>query len=68
MKPLTSVVINARRTEGDGGLAYVIATASWVSSGATTTTNVRAVMIWRRDADGKWRIAYEGLTPEAPPQ
>ena len=50
MKPLSSVTINARRTEGDGGLAFVVGTGSWVSGNATT--NVRALMIWRKEADG----------------
>lgn len=63
---LSSVVIRAERTEGDEHLAYVVATAAWVSGAAATTTHVRALMIWRKEADGNWRIAYEALTPEPP--
>ena len=62
MKPLTSVAIAPRHTEGDGRLAYVRGHASWV--GAQGPTKVRALMIWRKEPDGIWRIAYESLIPE----
>lgn len=64
MGPLSSVAIHADRTEGRGDLAYVTGTASWVGrSGATT--RVRLVMIWRKEADGRWRLAHEIFAPEA---
>ncbi|MGB2818803.1 MAG: DUF4440 domain-containing protein [Burkholderiaceae bacterium] len=64
MKPLSSVSIKPMRTEGSGNLATVYAHASWVSgqpSGAGAVTNVRLIIVWRKEADGQWRIAQELL-------
>ena len=66
MKPLSSVVITPFRTEGVANLAYVYGGASWVNGrppDAGTTTNVRLVMVWRKEADGQWRIAQEVFVP-----
>lgn len=68
MKPLSSVTISPERTEGQGGLAYVYCRASWVNGRppeSGTTSRMRGVMIWRRQADGRWLIAYEILVPDA---
>ena len=67
MNPLSSVVITPIRTEGHGKLAYVYGRASWVNGrapGAGQPTNVRLVIVWRREADGKWRIAQELLNAD----
>jgi uncharacterized protein (TIGR02246 family) len=64
MKPLSSVSIQALRTEGDGNLAYAYGLASWVSGrppNAGASVNVRFVIIWRKEADGHWRVAHEML-------
>ena len=68
MKPLSSVSIKALRTEGNGNLAYVYGEASWVngrSPSEGSTTNLRLVIVWRKEADGQWRVAQEILN--APP-
>ena len=68
MKPLSSVTITPERTEGHGDLAYVYCTASWVNGrplDGGTTSRVRGVMIWRKQADGRWLLALEVLVPEA---
>ena len=68
MKPLSSVSIKALRTEGNGNLAYVYGEASWVngrSPNEGSTTNLRLVIVWRKEADGQWRVAQEILN--APP-
>jgi ketosteroid isomerase-like protein len=64
MDPLSSVVIHPLRTEGHGSLAVVWCTGSWVSGRApqTTTVEVRAVIVWRREADGRWRVALEHMS------
>jgi ketosteroid isomerase-like protein len=52
------------RTDGSGNLATVYAHASWVSgrpSDARAITNVRLIIVWRKEADGQWRIAQELL-------
>ncbi|MBY0489664.1 MAG: DUF4440 domain-containing protein [Gemmatimonadaceae bacterium] len=67
MTPLSHVVITASHTEGHGPLAYAYGTASWINGrppAAGTSTRVRMVMVWRRDASGRWRIAQEVLVPE----
>jgi ketosteroid isomerase-like protein len=54
--------IRPLRTEGRDGLATVWAEASWVSwSDDSTPTNVRVrgMILWRREADGVWRVAME---------
>ena len=68
MTPLSSVSILALRTEGSGNFAYSFGEASWVNGRppkAGSTTNVRFVIIWRKEADGQWRVAVE-LLDQAP--
>ena len=67
MKPLSSVSIKALRTEGSGDLAYVYGHASWVSGrppNAGPVTNVRLIIVWRKEADRQWRVAQELLNAE----
>jgi ketosteroid isomerase-like protein len=65
MTPMSSVRIVPEHTEGDGRLAYMRGTASWVNGRPSgTTTRVQALMVWRKEADGKWRMAHEVLVPE----
>jgi ketosteroid isomerase-like protein len=68
MTPLSSVSITALRTEGSGSMAYAYGEATWVNGRpphADTITNVRFVIIWRKEADGQWRVALEMFN--APP-
>lgn len=32
---------------------------------AGTTTNVRVLVIWRKEADGIWRLAHEVFAPDS---
>ena len=67
MNPLSSVVITPIRTEGHGKLAYGYGRASWINGrppGAGQPSNVRLVIVWRKEADGKWRIAQELLNAD----
>lgn len=64
MRPLTGVSIRPLRTEGCGGLATVWAEASWVSGAPDsdqTQVEVRGMILWRREADGTWRVAMEHI-------
>jgi ketosteroid isomerase-like protein len=66
MKPISSVVINPDHTEGNAKLAFVYGTGSWMNGRRPSvgeTTRVRFVMIWRKEADGRWRIAQEVFVP-----
>jgi ketosteroid isomerase-like protein len=67
MRPLSSVVITPLRTETSGNMASVYARASWMSgaqTGVPTTTNVRGIIVWRKEADGRWRVVQELLHAE----
>ena len=62
MRPLRSVSIRPRRTEGCGHLATVWCEASWVSgSEGESSVDVRGMMLWRKEVDGHWRVALEHL-------
>jgi uncharacterized protein (TIGR02246 family) len=64
MKPLSSVSIQPIRTEGSGRLATVYGHGSWVSgrpSEAGSVSKVRLIIVWRKEADGQWRVAQELL-------
>ena len=64
MAPLTEVSIRPLRTEGRDGLATISAEASWVSGSAEsdpTRVGVRGMILWRREADGVWRVAMERI-------
>ena len=64
MNPLSSVSIQALRTEGSENLAYVYGQVSWVSaqsSDAAPVANVRLIIVWRKEADGQWPVTQELL-------
>jgi uncharacterized protein (TIGR02246 family) len=64
---MSSLEIVADSTIGAGDFAATTGRATWVSgpkdSGAPTIRR-RFLMVWRRDADGRWRIARELLNED----
>jgi uncharacterized protein (TIGR02246 family) len=67
MHRLSSVVITPLRTEVSDSIASVYARGSWVSgahTSAPTTTNIRVIIVWRKEPDGRWRVAQELLHAE----
>jgi uncharacterized protein (TIGR02246 family) len=64
---ISSMEIVAYSTIGAGDFAATNGRATWVSgpkdSGAPTIRR-RFLMVWRRDADGRWRIARELLNED----
>ncbi len=67
MRPLSSVQVQAIKTDGSASLAAVYARAQWVTGAGTageSTTKVRLIIVWRKGSDGRWRIAQELLHPE----
>jgi len=64
---ISAMEIVADSTIGAGGFAATTGRATWVSgpreSGAPTTRR-RFLMVWRRDPDGRWRIARELLNED----
>lgn len=63
MSRLSDVSIRALRTERSDDLAAVWCDASWVSGSGPEARSVvvRGVLVWRREADGVWRVALEHL-------
>jgi ketosteroid isomerase-like protein len=63
MRPLSEVSIRALRTEGRGDLAAVWCEGSWKSGTAPDERNVavRGIILWRREPDGQWRVAFEHM-------
>ena len=69
MRPIASATISSEHIEGSGDLAWSYGIATWTSGrppAATSTTRVRQVLVWRREADGVWRIAMETFLPLEP--
>jgi uncharacterized protein (TIGR02246 family) len=69
MRPLSSVQIQAVKTEVSSTVAAVYARGSWVSgagSSSPSSTNVRLIIVWRKGHDGRWRVAQELLHAEPP--
>jgi uncharacterized protein (TIGR02246 family) len=67
MKPLSSVSLQPIRTEGSANLATVYAHGSWVSGRPAeggAASRVRLIIVWRKEADGQWRIAQELLNAQ----
>jgi len=65
MRPLRQVSIRPLRTEGRDGLAAVWCEASWVGGLAErdpTNVEARGLILWRREADGVWRVAIEHIS------
>jgi ketosteroid isomerase-like protein len=63
MTPMRAVSIRPLRTEGSPELATVWFEASWLSG--SRSVEARGVMLWRKEADGHWRVAIEHLGPAA---
>jgi uncharacterized protein (TIGR02246 family) len=67
---MSSLEIVADSTIGAGDFAATTGRATWAGgrkdSGAPTIRR-RFLMVWRRDADGRWRIARELLNEDLSP-
>ena len=64
MTPLSEVSIRPLRTAGRGDLATVWFEASWVSGRPPTAgarVRLRGMILWRKEPDGRWRVALEHL-------
>lgn len=64
MPPIMSLSIDPVSTDSSGDLAVVVANVTWEQRGAGI--RVRSLLVWRREADGRWRIAREMLNTDAP--
>ena len=67
MTPLSSARIVAQTTDGDRDIAATLGSASWVNGprdSGGTTSRVRCLIVWRREADGRWCIARELLNAD----
>ena len=64
MSPISTLRIEPKSTDGNGDSATVVADVTWEQAGNTIC--VRSLLGWRREADGRWRVAREMLNTEAP--
>ena len=65
---MSSVEIVAESTLGAGDFAAVVGRATWVSGprgSDAQTVRRRFLMVWRREPDGRWRLAREMLNEDA---
>ena len=66
MQPMSAVTITPAHTEGDGRLAFMHGEASWRNGRppqAGAESKVHLAIVWRKEADGQWRVAHEALVP-----
>lgn len=63
-KRLFSVSLEPEATEGSGNLAYVYGRFSCRIDRAGTAIQSRFLMVWRKEADGVWRISKEFLNSD----
>jgi len=64
MKPLSAVSIKPLKTEVSGNIATVYCIGSWTNGrapGLGSVSTLRALIVWRKEADGQWRVAQELL-------
>ena len=64
---ISSMEITAESTLGDGHFATTYGRATWVSGPRGSDGAVierRLLMVWRREDDGRWRIARELLNED----
>ena len=64
---ISSMEIVADSTLGAGDFAATHGRASWVSGPRGSDSpwvRRRFLMVWRRDVDGRWRIARESLNED----
>jgi ketosteroid isomerase-like protein len=64
---ISSMEIVADSTLGTGDFAATLGGATWVSGpngSDAPTVRRRFLMVWRREPDGRWRIARESLNEE----
>jgi ketosteroid isomerase-like protein len=64
MKPMSAVSIRPLRTEGGDGHASVWFEGSWVNGRPPETSasvRVRGIIVWRKESDGRWRVAMEHM-------
>ena len=64
MAPISTLRIEPKSTDGSGGIATVVADVTWQQAG--NTVRVRSLLVWRRETDGRWRVAREMLNTGAP--
>jgi len=62
--PLSSLRIEPLSTDGSGDIATVVANVTCEQAGSTV--RVRSLLVWRREAGGRWRVSREMLNTGAP--
>jgi ketosteroid isomerase-like protein len=69
--PLSDYQLESLEIDGQGNLAYERGSNSMIltpSSGAPTEWRSKYLVIYRKQADGSWKVSREIFTPDSPPQ
>ena len=61
---ISSMEIVAESTLGTGEFAAALGRVTWVSPKDSNLVRRRFLMVWRREPDGRWRIAREMLNDD----
>ena len=61
---ISSMEIVADSTLGTGEFAAALGRVTWVSPKDSNLVRRRFLMVWRREPDGRWRIAREMLNDD----
>jgi len=63
MRPMSDVSIRTLRIEGSIDLATVWFEGSWFSGSPEdgSTIEARGILVWRKESDGRWRVAMEHI-------
>ncbi len=58
------MAIRSLRTKGCGNLVTVWCEGSWTSGSPPdeVIVHVRGILVWRKESDGRWRLAIEHLS------
>jgi uncharacterized protein (TIGR02246 family) len=64
MPPVSSLRIEPLSTDGSGDIATVVADVTGMLQDGSTG-RIRSLLVWRRETDGRWRVAREMLNTGA---
>jgi len=64
--PVTEFTLTPVEVDGDGDLAYVYGTYTWTIPGHDAPDSGKYIELWRRQADGTWKISHDIFNSDLP--
>lgn len=64
--PVTEFTLTPVEVEGDGDMAFVYGTYQWMVAGAESPDTGKYIEVWRRQADGSWKISHDIFNSDLP--